>query len=424
MISDLKKLTLVAGSNVLNSGLGFLSGVLIARLLGAEAFGSLSIFVALTAIFVEMAGRGTDLATVRFAGKYLDESPRRSALYFKVMLITRIVLASIVLVVGNIFAGVLADVVFHTPGYVPIIRFATVAAVGMSFCYFILSYYQTTQQFFKFGIINILGNGFKFIPVLSLMIAGALTLNLVLFVYSLVGFAGVVAGLRWLPKGYFAVKGREKQVALDLWRFGRWMVLATFLDAAYRRVDTLMLGHFLNRRGVGIYCAALNIVFAMDLLIMSAFTVLIPKVSRLNTKEQFTAYIWQALKLSAVIAIPLSSVYWLSDTLITLFYSEAFAEATHVFRILFIGFIFSLMVQPISLLFVAKNKPEIFACIDLVLIVVLVAAHTILIPTRGIVGAAYATAAGRILQAVITIALIYVLIYRRSGRAHSQSNEA
>jgi hypothetical protein len=50
--------------------------------------------------------------------------------------------------------------------------------------------------------------------------------------------------------------------------------------------------------------------------------------------------------------------------------------------------------------------------------------YFILIPAKGIVGAAYATAAGRILQAAITVALIYVLLYRRSGRASSQSNEA
>jgi len=250
---------------------------------------------------------------------------------------------------------------------------------------------------------------------------GTLRLQSVLLAYSLIGFAGALVGFRLLPRGVFVASLHTRQAVDDLRSFGGWLMLGALITAFYCRLDTFMLGYFMDDRSVGLYAAALNIVFAIDMLICSAFTILMPKVSKLTERGQFTAYIRHSLKLSAVIAIPLCGLYVFADTLMIFCYSSQYAASVPIFRILFLGVLVSVMVQPLALLFYAKNRPEVFALRELLLVLVLAFAHPVGIMTYGLRGAAYVTMGARFLQAAVTVGLVGFLIRRSPLRGNSES---
>ncbi len=412
MFQSIKKLSLIAGSNLINSILGFSSGIIIARELGAEAFGALATFIATMGICLQFAGQGIDWATVRYAAKYLEKDPSKSALYFQVMLFIKIILCLTVIFIGYIVAGTIAVNLLHKPGYIPLIRFAAFAAVGSSFCFFVLSYYQTTSQFLRYGIINILGNGSKFILVIMLVGLEMLSVKSALFAYSIVGFAGAILGFYWIPKGFFRVKGERREVVSQIINFSKWLLLATFLDVIYRRLDIFMIGYFENLQNVGIYSAAANIISALELLLFSVFTLLMPKVSKITTDNEYKEFISSSFKLLWIIAIPVAALYWLAEPFIVFFYSNEFIDAGKIFRILLAGFMVSLFLQPLSLLYFAKDRPDLFVYTGLILVVAVLLGDIIWIPRFGIAGAAYVNMAGRIIQGIIIAILTYVMIYR------------
>ena len=151
------------------------------------------------------------------------------------------------------------------------------------------------------------------------------------------GFVGATLGLYWMPKGYFNAEGNQREIAASLLNLGKWLLVATFLDTFYRRMDIFLLGYFTATKDVGIYSAALNIIFALDLLLLSIFTVMMPQVSKISSTSEFKEYIFHSLKLSLVIAIPLSVFYLFADQILVFFYSNRFYEAGKIFRILFIN---------------------------------------------------------------------------------------
>ncbi|MCP3875284.1 MAG: flippase [Desulfobacteraceae bacterium] len=414
MISELKHISLVGTSNVLNSALGFLSGVLIARLLGAEAFGSLAIFTASLGICLSLSGQGIDWATVRFAAKHSEHDAKKSNIYFKVMLKIRIVLCSIVVLGGFFLTELIAVKIFNNPLYQSLFRISAIAAVGSSFCFFILSYYQTNQQFLKFSIINFAGNGNKIFMLVLIVALGSLTLNTALAVYAISGYIGLLLGIYWMPKGVFKVDGNEREAAGDLLSMGGIMFITTLLDALYRRADILMIGLFSNTGTIGIYSAALNAFLAMDLLIYSAFTVLMSRVSRIRSKDEYKRYISDTLKISFIIGIPCIVLIFIAEPLVVFFYSDSFSESGQILKILCIGFLFSLVFQPMSLIFFAKDRPVLFIYIDLLLLTAVVIGHSIIIPRLGIVGAAYVTMGSRIFQGVLISIFSYFLIFKGS----------
>jgi O-antigen/teichoic acid export membrane protein len=129
---SLSKLLLYGSATVgmavgLERGLGFLSGVLAARVAGPQAFGAYSIVFATAGTVAAYAGTGIGTTATRFSGQYGPESDgyRRFILALVVIAASSATVATILMFVG---AGPLARWVLRNEALVSFLRIAAVSS--------------------------------------------------------------------------------------------------------------------------------------------------------------------------------------------------------------------------------------------------------------------------------------------------------
>ncbi len=98
--------------------------------------------------------------------------------------------------------------------------------------------------------------------------------------------------------------------------------------------------------------------------------------------------------------------------LIALF-GEAYSPSIVIFRLLFIGFLFNFIIEPVYLVAYTVNKPQILALVCVVKLIINVVANLILIPRMGALGAALAAVITHISGGIFALSLIYKYVYKK-----------
>lgn len=145
----------VLGGQLARTGLGFLSIIMVARLLTVADFGLFSIFMATIAVGVEITGKSLDWALVRFASEHIDKAKDKAYQYFISVFKMRIVVATLFLILGLLLAEFIANEIFQHPEYKDPIFYACMCTIWMSLWWFSLAVIQTKEKFLLHGIINV-----------------------------------------------------------------------------------------------------------------------------------------------------------------------------------------------------------------------------------------------------------------------------
>lgn len=371
---------------LLRSLAGVLVGIWVARYLGPAQFGIFSYALAFTAIFAGLAKLGLDGLLVRELVNQPAERKRYlgTAFWLKMggAVLVMLLLLAILPFTNNDRS---------TQGFILLI------ATGMLFQSF-----EVVEFHFQAEVLAKIVSICKFS---QLLLSSLLKIYLVLAEADLFWFVLVTAfdalslalayalAYRWRNNASF-YKHFEWTLAVRLLREAWPLILSAIVITIYMRIDQVMIKSMLGEAEVGIYAAAVRIseafYFLPTLITASLFPAILhaKNVSAQQYQQRlqklYTLMVWLAL----VVAISLSL---LADWLVLTLFGTPFAAAAQILVIHAWATIFVFLGVASGKWFIAENLLMLSFWRTLLGVLVNVGLNYLLIPSYGLLGAAWAT---------------------------------
>lgn len=161
------------------------------------------------------------------------------------------------------------------------------------------------------------------------------------------------------------------------------------------RLDLMMLVGIASSSAVGLYAVALRIADITSILASSVGDALMPEVAASDESEKTTRLLTRSLRLTLYAHLIILAPLWVASPYILRFaYGEDFVPVTNVLRLLMFA---SVMWSAGAVVISGLNglgRPGLSAIARITSAIVMVVALALLLPTRGIQGAAIASIAG------------------------------
>jgi stage V sporulation protein B len=391
--------------NLLGSVLAFIFSVLVSRSLGPSDFGLFSVVLAVLTMVSDISDFGANTSMVRFATRFLEKTePDGANRVISLNLKFKTYLGIGLAVLGYFSARWIAEVVFKNPLLVFPLKIVALGIMGILLFSFFLAVFQSYRQFKKRIIYSLALSAGRVILLLLLIMGGRATLINSLWVYILLPFFLLGPVFISKPFSFVNEKINEKNLAQELFHFSKWLTVSNFAVLVLSRLDIFMLVRFSGPAAAGIYSAAFRLA-SLILLINSSFTVtLLPEIFRLGRLELLKNFFKKFLVMTLIINICLVPLVYIGPFLIKLIYGAAYADAGGVFQILVFAFMFMITISALEMIIYALNKPQLFALMMVVSVILSFGANYLLIPVLGARGAAWA------LLGVKLFGIIYLLI--------------
>ncbi len=402
-------------TNIAGAGLGFVSQVVLARIMGKEGFGPYIFVVSFLSVLVIFAQLGYDRLLLRFLSVYRTQS--EWALFRGIARSSAVV----GLVCGGAIGVVMAAAVWAFQTQIDDDLAATFRIAAIVLPLFTVAYiYQNGLQALKHPV---LGQ----VPILvlrpAIIIVGAVALAIFVdapitspdaMTVNLVATAGVMVFAMYYFRMRTPTEGRDGEVVYQ-WRMWTLTALPFMAQAGFhmlaRRTDVMMLGFFSNVVDAGVYAAAARLadLGGFGAIAMNAITA--PLIAEAFAKEdnsrlQRIVSVTAALSLS--IALPVTIIFCVGGGLLLQVFGEGFDEARVALAILAIGMLGNVLTGPVGVTLMMTGRQNVAAGAATLSASVNVALNFLLIPRYGIEGAAVATS----ISYVLTNFLMLVIVLR------------
>lgn len=378
--------------NALSSALGFLSVLIMSRSLGPQGFGISSTAFAFMYMITGFAELGLGLTVVRFGSLYLHSDPDRLYSVLKVGLLTRFWTSLVVLTLGIALASPVAELVFHDSSlsYALLILVALLGTVCALLSSVAITTLQIYERFHLLAIFSFLPNAVRLIVVSFLFATDRLNpFN------ATVATAGSAAlglyGLCMLPINIFRLRTTVplRSTLRELATFGRWIFLSAITFTAITRIDVLLLAHFRGSEEVGIYATGFQLTIILQILTNSLSTVLLPRVSKLESRRQLLRFIKICLALAGMIAVVTLPMLPFAGVIVPTVFGTRYAPAAAIFQVLLLNYLVQPFFMPFIIIIFAAGRPSIMSTINVVQLAIGLFSNYLLMPRYGAIAGAY-----------------------------------
>lgn len=356
---------------------GFLSSIVIIKLLPENEFGILSIVLSVFTIFLPFAGLGSNQILLRYGSLYDEEDKKKlsSYLFFKG--------AFYEIILVTIFIGFSMFYIKKYDDILTIFLFCGVRLLGFYFLNHIQTFYRITGKNNIFARINNVNN-----------IGGFVTLFLLTYFWGFYGYLTAIAiipycSLFWLKKDMFSFKKSLFPNTRELWRFGIFTAFTSVISETLFSLDILLLSFLMNETAVANYKVAILLPSNIPFLAISFMQSDYPRLTK-NYKNK--AFLISYLKNYYKLFIPICIVifvffYFFKTDLLQLFFGKTYTENGNLLMILLIGFCFGMLSRNIyGNLLPAIGKIETNTWVSTTSLVLLTLLSFILVKNLGIIG--------------------------------------
>jgi len=378
--------------------------IIIARILGPEGQGLYSLIILFPSLLLIFTSFGINPASVFLIGKgrYSPKEVFGNGIIFNAVISVFTVLIGFIVISffnENFFPGVEKKYLFLILPLIPLTLFFDLGSQIL----------LGIQKIKKYNIISFLQSG------LFLGLIGVL-----LFQWSSVGAAIFAQIFSFLLVGiilFFIVKKEIGGISLkfnknyfkESFSYGIKMHLGGIFSFLHYRIDLFLLNIFINPLAVGLYYAAAKLAEGIWVLSTSAATMLFTRVASEKDEKglkEFTPIVCRNILLITLLIVVL--LFFLSDWIITLFYSEDFLDSIRPFQILLIGTLaisgWRILANDIA----GRGKPLLNTYVIGASAIMNIILNILWIPKYGITGAAWATAISYFSMLISTL-----FIYRK-----------
>jgi O-antigen/teichoic acid export membrane protein len=398
------------GGYAIGAVLQFLGIVLIGRYLGAEQFGHFAVISAWAGIFQLVADMGVRNILIRDIAMQRDDFRQHLTVARTLLWFLSFISMSGIVIVANLLTW--STEVRHA---------MYLAGLAVLFTFYGLSYSAVLRAFeeMDWDILGFILHKIVLIALLWLVSQTSSGLQGV-FAATLAANAGL-----WLY--FWAVVGiRHGRAPISLNLQAGWALLVEALPLGIgeilrrlkQHVDKLLLAMLATPMAVGLFSAAYKLLEAMSPFTANVTLPLFPVFSRLaqESPAQLFSALGQSLKFLYIMGTPIAVIlYVFAESIMVLFFGEAYREATVTLQVLAPAVLLLLPTSAYSYALTALGRQRLFAaCIAISLVTNLIL-DLLLIPRYSYLGAAYGTLAG---EAILFLAGL-VMLGRLSGNMDS-----
>jgi len=373
-----KNVGFISISNIISNFFGMIIMILVARTLGPEYYGFLTIFFTIGFILSSIVN-GVKTALVRKTSKKMNIGLVRFC--FRVEL----VLALIFLVVGFLISKFVISL-FKPDLHITII-FSLLYGFVLSLLGVVLGVFEAKQNFKYLSCYIILESIVRILMISLLYLFDKLTIINVYLVFVITVFIGFLISFFSTGINFIGESAPWKSVE-SLLKFAKWIILIDILLVFLAGVDIFIATYFFSMHEVGIYSAGKSFASKILILANSMIFVLFPKFSSLH-KSQVRPYLKKVLKYCLLFIVVFLPGIFLSKFLIMITYGQSFLRTIPYFNVFYITFLISVIVSIFFIINYVIDKPQITFFLALLNLLVLVIFGILLVPVFGLMALAY-----------------------------------
>lgn len=374
-------------SRVASLAMGVVGAALLARSLGAEQFGTLSLFLTIAAIATNIGDFGVSQIAVReIASRPHDRGALVGALF--------LLRLSAGLVLGAVSAAFVIVLLDGTAHWAAIPIFATLPLAAFS------SFNAAAQARLRPEIAGIIIFAQSIAWLGAIAVLASRHAGLTAYGVAFFGVAASQAALGAAIAGrlsgitFSSAWPRAKELLSKSWTLG----VAGIFVTAYYRIDSVLLYQMKGSVENGHYSAAYRFLDAAQIIPATLLGVLLPVLSKLINKEvcdpRFERVFHLALTITALVGVPIAFVgSILSPSIVSLVYGNEYKQAGTLLAILFPTFIFISSGYVLTAVMIALEQTRQMACIAVILALLNIVSNLIMIPKHGAIAAAWITLA-------------------------------
>lgn len=396
---------ITVGSRGANRLITLIISILVARMLGAEAFGLFSLFFGIY-ILIFQAHAGVNIAYVRFSKIEANDNKQQ---IIKLSIFIQIFIFIILCLAGIPASQFISESIGINDSDIIFYAFLSGGIIGLYGIWF--GILQSEEKFGQLGLLNLLPNVIIIIFIAIIWLAGiTFVLDHVIFLYvSISALLGIASALL-LYRGC-----REATIPAKLTKDFTKMVMINMAITTsyflYRYIDVYFIQFYSNLETVGIYSAAMKTSMLLNILAGSLPTILLPKaVLAAKSNKLLKNYFIKSYAISFAICFLFMIFYFLSPFFLEILFGEEYVGATDILKWLILGWVVNVLYIPISQMFYAYNMASYRLIIELIKVGLSVIAFTYLIPIYGGLGAAYALLIAILVTLVLAVAVLAVKI--------------
>jgi len=385
---------------IFTAAFGYVFKVYLARVLGAEDLGLYALGMTLVGFIGIFNTLGLPGSAIRFVAAYRAAGKFKElhALLWRgagLLLAANVVLAVVLLTFGR----TLAVRFYHSPAlvrYLPLFALIMLFGVVSGFYGKVLAGYRDLRL--RTLIVNFVGSPLNMILAVLLISMGmGLRGYLVAQILSavVVSLLLLAAVRRFTPGAarFSALPGSypERQV----WSFSAAMLGVGFLEFIMAQVDKIALGFYRSAREVGIYSVAAALVVYVPLVLTSVNQIFAPTIADLHTRGEHALLgrLFQSLTKWAIgLTTPLALVIIMFARPLMRIFGHDFEAGWPILIIGTLGQLVNCGVGSVGYLLLMSGNERRLVKVQAVMAAMMVVLSAVLVPMRGIVGAAVAAA--------------------------------
>jgi O-antigen/teichoic acid export membrane protein len=383
----------VASGSLVNGASLFVITLILARVLDQAVFGVFSLSILVLTTMGEISDFGLNTGFLRFAPYFISTEQTNSLKQLvKTVWGWRVGISATLTVGGIIFAYPIARYLFGQPSIFPYFAFASLGIGGVIMLGFLSTFLQSHKLFRFNATLQSLKGILRLAAVIILALLKVTNLYVYLAVYISIPWLLFLLNLRVLPENFRGVEvGSEIKSKLNrqLANFSFWITIASLTSIAAGKIDQVMVSHYLGLEEVAVYTVAWQFIQVFIVFANSISSVLIPRFSGLQSKEDLRAFFGRTILWLLAVTIGLAAIIYPSQFLISIFFGTRYASAIPVYLILAFGTLANIIVIPFSLAITTYNKTYIATLAGMFQLVLNVFLNLLFIPKFGVIGVAY-----------------------------------
>lgn len=399
------------------------ASVVVARVLGTERLGLLTICAVIMGLSAKLLELGLTTTMVRKVSHYIGQGDDETAIaVFKRVFLFQIQISIVGVVAGWFLAPVIAVRIYENAELITPVRLAFFGALAANVWIQLDGVLRAHERFKQIAIIEVSSQVARtsFILLLAYVV---LTLNVertMMINISQVLIAFVIASVV-VPKGYLKAGTGHKYPLKDVFSYSGWMYLFSLTFLLFDRLDVLMLGYFRAGSEVGVYAVAFRLIIPFEMIPETFNTVFLPKVSKYTERLQIVQYFRNTLKFTGIVGVLGVVMVLVSRPLILTLYGDEYEASVKLFQILVGAFVLLTILNPLALAAHSINKPQVFVIMAGINLVLNFTGNLIFIPPYGAVGAAVVTLLSRVLGGVLGLLVLKKFLDRWSADKKRQA---
>jgi O-antigen/teichoic acid export membrane protein len=404
---------LTAG-NLVKFALGLVTSAIVFRTLGPSNAGRLTLTLGIVGLVSIVGEFGLRDAAVNYIANFLSIAPERAYAIGRTFFFSKVVLSALASAVGIFGASFLAGYLYPGTQAEDLIRLGAFSLLTSGLLAFSAVILEAQRKFALISTLTIVQGAVRFVLVVLLFIAHGVNLYSLLLLEAIVPLAAFTYSLRFIRPDFYALRLPLFEHLGTLFHFTKWIAVAAVASAIFLKLDVLLLSYYRTPAEVGFYAVALALISRLEVFKTAVLTTAFPDACRQASRSELRKFVFRSLRFTGLASFALMPMFVIGAWAIEWIYGGEYGAAIPAFYPLLAGFLVGLNSQPAAFILYPLNRPKWIAGSDVVQLVFNTVVNLILIPTFGIVGAAWGVLLTRIAAATITFVLARQLLWKES----------